>query len=312
MLLGVQRMPTKSVIFCILLHSIVIGTSPAVADSFPFDSYEPGDHQKIFAGSWKSNKISARADMTMATRADAPLVVYNPGWGGIDKYLPAFKDIQSKLGNEYHHIFLSHSDDVDLAGRTITIYQAIRAAKSKGITPNKILLVGASGGGQEAIHSTHSITATALSDGIDIDGVVAFYPSCRVGFEDKTWNKTSVRIFTGGKDKVAPAGLCKRLKQSGGLSHAELIDYPEAGHSWLMVENEKTRKQRTWGDCQINIDKSGVWQGKNIDSRGGIGNFLRGMGKKCGGKINMVVGRNKNAYRESIASTVDFVKSITN
>lgn len=296
----------------ILFNSIVIGASPTFAGSLRFDSYEPGDHQKIFGGSWKSAKISAKADMKMATRADAPLVVYNPGWGGLNKYLPAFEDIQSKLGNTYHHIFLFHSDDVDLAGRTITIYQAIKAAKSKGIIPTKIFLVGASGGGQEAIHSTHSRTAAALSDGIDIDGVVAFYPSCRVSFDDKTWNKTSVRIFTGGKDKIAPAGLCKKLKQSGGLNHAELIEYPKAGHSWLMAENEKTSKQRTWGKCRINIDKLGVWRGKGIDSRGGIGNFLKGMGKKCRDKINMVVGRNKNAYGESIASTVDFIKSINN
>lgn len=292
------------------LGTFCFGTSPALAESLKFESYEPGDHQGIFSGAWNVGAFSAKADLTQASQANAPLVVYNPGWGGSKKYLPAFKDIQSRLGKGYHHLFLSHSDDVDLAGRTITIYQAIRAAQEKGISPSKIVVVGASGGGQEAIHATHSRTASSLSGGIKIDGVVAFYPSCRVGFEDKNFDDARVLIFVGAKDKVSPGVLCRELKENGGLGHAELIEFSAAGHSWLMTKRAATKKQRTWGECRINIDQTGVWHGEGFDSKNGIGKLLKGMGKKCAKKINMVVGRNSSVYDESVSATIDFIKGL--
>ena len=109
---------------------------------------------------------------------------------------------------------------------------------------------------------------------------------------------------------VAPGVLCKELKESGGLGHAELIEFSEAGHSWLMTDKASNKKQRTWGECRLNIDQSGVWHGKGFDSKNGIGKILKGMGKKCGKKIKMVTGRNASVYDESISATIDFIKGL--
>jgi len=107
-------------------------------------------------------------------------------------------------------------------------------------------------------------TAAALSGGIKIDGVIAFYPSCRVSFEDKSFNNAKILIFLGLKDMVAPAVLCKELKESHGLPHAEIREYPDAGHSWLFKKKKKKSIQRTWGECRINIDPAGVWHGEGF------------------------------------------------
>jgi len=282
----------------------------ATAESLKFNSYEPGDHQGIFSGEWKKNEFKSKADFQKSNDTNAPLIIYNPGWGGANLYYPAFKDIRSKLGDGYHHIFLSHNDNVDLAGRTVTIYQAIRAAKNSGINPSKIVVIGASGGGQEAMHATHQKTASALSGGAGIDGVVAFYPSCRVSFEDKKFNEVKTLIFVGLKDKVAPPVLCDELKQSHGLTHVEIREYPEAGHSWLMEKKKKNKSQRTWGECRISISQSGVWRGEGYDSENGIGGLLKGMGKKCRKKKNMVVGRDSAVYEDSIQATIDFIEGL--
>ncbi len=280
------------------------------AETLKFESYEPGDHQGIFSGEWKINASKSKAKFWKSSDSSAPLVVYTPGWGGVDKYLPAFRDIRAKLGDGYHHLFLYHSKNVELAGRTISIYQSIRAAKDKGINPSKIVVIGASGGGQEAMHATHQKTAAALSGGIKIDGVIAFYPSCRVSFEDKSFNNAKILIFVGLKDMVAPAVLCKELKESHGLSHAEIREYPDAGHSWLFKKRKKKNFQRTWGECRINIDPAGVWHGEGFDSKNGIGELVDGMEKKCSSKKNMLTGRVSAVYKDTIEATIDFVKRL--
>jgi dienelactone hydrolase len=294
--------------FLLVLFIYLLGfSSHSSAESLKFTSYEPGDHQKIFSGDWQTNDFMAEAKFQRSSNAQAPLIIYNPGWGGSEKYLSAFRDIRSKLGNKYHHLFLSHSDSVDLAGRTVTIYQAIRAIVESGINPSKIGIVGASGGGQEAMHTTHQKTALALSGGIEIDAVVAFYPSCRVSFEDIKFNKVNTLIFVGLKDKVAPPTLCFELQKSHGLAHVEIHEYPNAGHSWLMENKKKNKKQRTWGECRISISQAGVWRGEGFDSKDGIGKLLKGMGKKCAKKKSMLVGRDPTVYKDSIQLTVEFI-----
>ena len=282
----------------------------ASAETLKFQSYEPGDHQGIFSGNWRTNPFSAKAKFWPAAQPDSPLVVYSPGWGGSDKYFPAFKDIRKRLGDGYHHIFLTFPDSVDLAGRTVTIYEAIRAAQGRGLDPSKIFLIGASGGGQEAIHATHSKTAAALGVGISINGVVAFYPSCRVQFEDRGFNKTPTLIFIGGKDEVAPGKLCKDFKENGGLGHAQLNEFPAAGHSWLMTKRAGKSSERTWGDCRIEIDRTGVWRGEGFDSKQGIGDMLKGMSKKCAKKVKMLVGRDDTVYSNSVQSAIEFMAGL--
>jgi len=93
------------------------------AETLKFESYEPGDHQGIFSGEWKINASKSKAKFWKSSDSSAPLVVYTPGWGGVDKYLPAFKDIRAKLGDGYHHLILYHNKKLELAGRTISIYQ---------------------------------------------------------------------------------------------------------------------------------------------------------------------------------------------
>lgn len=294
-----------ALILCIQFNSI------ASAEVIEFESYEPGDHQKIFAGDWKINSFKSRAKFERAENPNSPLVVFNPGWGGSDKYDAAFKDMSQRLGNSYHRIFLSHSDEIDLAGRTVTIFQAVRAVRREGFNPSKIFVIGASGGGQEGIHSTHLKTSQSLGgDEIKIDAVVAFYPSCRVSFKDNKFRNASILMFLGGKDKVAPASLCTELSDDRGLKHAEIVTFEDAGHSWLMTGSAKNSRQRTWEDCKIEINESGVWYGEGYDSTDGIGKILRGMGKKCRNKVNMKTGREKQVYDQSVSKAVSYIKSI--
>lgn len=290
--------------------AVLAGVTSAQAERLTFQSYEPGDHRGIFSGNWKQNPFSARAELNASAEAGAPLVVYSPGWGGADKYVPAFKDIRDRLGNGYHHLFLSVPDSIDLAGRTVTIFEAIRAAKARGLDPSKVLLVGASGGGQEAIHATHQRVAATLGAGIPIAGVVAFYPSCRVSFDDRSFRQIPILIMVGGKDMVAPGKLCKELQSGGALSHARIQEFSNAGHSWLMTQDASTHTSRTWGDCRITIDQSGVWHGEGFDSTGGIGGMLDGMGRKCGKKIKMTIGRDGATYSASVQAAVDFLKGL--
>ncbi len=297
----------------IVLAFLVFLASPAFAEKLKFKSYEPGDHQAVFSGNWKTNGFKGAAEIVKAADPQAPMVVYAPGWGGADKYRPAFKDIRKKLGKKYHHLFLNPPKYVETTGRTITIFEAIKATQNTGLMPSEIFIVGASGGGQEAIHTTHKKIADALSEGIVIDGVVAFYPSCRVQFNDKDFNSNSkILIFVGGEDKTSPATLCDDFISNGGLSHARIQLYPDAGHSWLLKYKASVSKKSTWGECVLDVDETGIWRFGNIDSATmGEADFIAAMDEACSHKEPMLTGRNKAVYKDTVSKAVDFISTNT-
>lgn len=281
----------------------------ALAENLNYTSYDTKDHQAIFNNNWKINSYKAKANFIKAESESADLVIFSPGWGGSGKYESAFKDIAAKLSKKHHYLYLSHPKSIDLAARTISIFQAIKAVK-KIAAVNKTIIIGASGGAQEGLHTTHIKTADALAEGNSIDAVVGFYPSCRSVFSDNAFYKTKTIMFLGGKDKTAPAKLCHDLKNNANLVNSQIIDYPKAGHSWLFRKSEKYSQSRTWQDCTLTIEESGVWTHKELNSLNGIDSFLDGMSEKCNAKVKLLSGRNNTAYKQSIDAAVKFINSL--
>jgi len=297
-------------LFGLIFVTLSLFSGSALSKKLNYTGYVTKDHQAIFKNDWKINSYKAKADFIKAGESSANLVVFSPGWGGSDKYKSAFKKIAKKLGKNNHYLYLSHPKSVETAGRTISIFQAIKAVKETGVSVNKIIVIGASGGAQEGIHTTHNKIATALGEGIKIDAVIGFYPSCRVTFSDKSFNPAKVLMLLGGKDKTAPAKLCHELKNNGGLENAQIIDYPVAGHSWLFDKREKYSRLRTWQDCTLEVQNSGVWVSGNLNSKNGTDSFITAMSKKCSAKVKMLFGRNKEVYKQSVDAAVKFVNAL--
>jgi hypothetical protein len=300
----------KNKILGTILVTLSLISISASSKTLNYISYDTKDHQAIFQNNWKINSYKTKADFIKSNSPSANLVIFSPGWGGSNKYKSAFKNIAKKLGKNNHYLYLSHPDAVETAGRTVSIYQGIKAVKKTGAPFGKVIVIGASGGAQEAIHTTHSKISNALAEGNKVDAAIGFYPSCRVTFSDKTFDQAKVLMLLGGKDKSSPAKFCHALKNNGGLKTAEIIDYPEAGHSWLFKKSQKYTKTRTWQDCTLEVQKSGVWASGNLNSIKGTDNFISAMSKKCTAKVKMLTGRNNKVYKQSIEAAVKFINAL--
>ncbi|GAA7763689.1 MAG: carboxymethylenebutenolidase [Burkholderiaceae bacterium] len=104
------------------------------------------------------------------------------------------------------------------------------------IDPTRIMLVGFSRGGQNALYASlkrfHRLHA---SPGTEFAAYVAFYPDCSYTYrEDDDLVAKPLRILQGSADNYDPVGPCRayvdRLKAKG--NDAMLIEYPKANHAF--------------------------------------------------------------------------------
>jgi len=102
------------------------------------------------------------------------------------------------------------------------------------IDPTRIMLVGFSRGGQNALYASlkrfHRLHA---SPGTEFAAYVAFYPDCTYTYrEEDDLVAKPVRIFQGGADNYNPVAPCRayveRLRAKG--NDAMLTEYPRANH----------------------------------------------------------------------------------
>ncbi|AOY97131.1 carboxymethylenebutenolidase [Cupriavidus sp. USMAA2-4] len=124
--------------------------------------------------------------------------------------------------------------------RLAQIEDAFRAlailSKHPRIDPARIMLVGFSRGGQNALYASlkrfHRLHA---SPGTEFAAYVAFYPDCSYTYrEDDDLVAKPLRILQGSADNYDPVGPCRgyvdRLRANG--NDAMLIEYPRANHAF--------------------------------------------------------------------------------
>jgi len=138
-------------------------------------------------------------------------------------------------------------------------------SKHPRIDPARIMLMGFSRGGQNALFASlkrfHRLHA---SPGTEFAAYVAFYPDCTYTYrQDDDLVAKPVRIFQGSADNYNPVAPCRayveRLKAKG--NDVQLTEYPRANHvfdSTALTQPVQLPQAQTTRNCRIIEQENGL------------------------------------------------------
>ncbi len=213
----------------------------------PFESLTLTD-QEFLAGREDGKLVTIAGELRLPRVSNErfPLVILLHGSGGVSKYVLDWEQEFLAMGVATFVIdsftargIVSVNDDQSQLGRLAQTEDAYRAlallAKHPKIDPTRVMLMGFSRGGQDALYASlkrfQRMHAGASS--AHFAAYVAFYPDCSYTYrDDEDIVSQPVRVFHGTADNYAPVAPCRayveRLKAKG--KDIQLIEYPGAGH----------------------------------------------------------------------------------
>ena len=174
-----------------------------------------------------------------------PLVILLHGSGGVGSGVTDWEEYFLSLGVATFVIdsfsgrgIVNTINDQSQLGRLAQIEDAYRAiatlSKHPRIDPNRIMLMGFSRGGQNALYASLSrFQRMHAQPGTQFAAFIAFYPDCTFTFlEDDDVVGKPVRIFQGTADNYNPVAPCRayvgRLKTK--VNDVQLTEYAGASH----------------------------------------------------------------------------------
>jgi dienelactone hydrolase len=197
-----------------------------------------------------------------------PLVILLHGSGGVGSSVTDWEEYFLSLGVATFVIdsfsgrgIVNTTNDQSQLGRLAQTEDAYRAiailSKHPRIDPNRIMLMGFSRGGQNALYASLSrFQKTHAQPGTQFAAFIAFYPDCTYTYlEDEDVVGRPVRIFQGTADNYNPVAPCRayveRLKAKG--NDVQLTEYAGAGHVFdgrALKQAQQLSQAQTTRNCR--------------------------------------------------------------
>jgi len=213
----------------------------------PFESLTLTD-QEFLAGHEDGKPVTVAGELRLprAGTERFPLVILLHPSGGIGGAVMDWEQYFLSMGVATFVIdsftgrgIVSTMNDQSQLGRlaqTEDAYRALaRLAKHPRIDASRVMLIGFSRGGQNALYAsmTRFQRMHASAPAPDFAAYVAFYPDCSTRYlQDEDLAGKPVRIFHGSADNYDPVAPCRayveRLKAKG--KDVQLTEYPGANH----------------------------------------------------------------------------------
>ena len=197
-----------------------------------------------------------------------PLVVLLHGSGGVGSSVTDWEEYFLSLGVATFVIdsfsgrgVVNTNNDQSQLGRLVQIEDAYRAiavlSRHPRIDPNRIMLMGFSRGGQNALYASLTrFQRMHAQAGVQFAAFVAFYPDCTYTYlEDENLAARPVRVFQGTADNYNPIAPCRayvdRLKARG--NDVQLTEYVGAGHVFdgqALKQPQQLSQAQTTRNCR--------------------------------------------------------------
>ena len=180
-----------------------------------------------------------------------------------------------------------------------------------GINGERIGVIGFSKGGATSLLATDERFGKVLSkDGATFKLHIPIYTGCQVYPEHVRPTGAPVLLLIGENDRFTGTKLCfpvvKQMEQAG--IPVKLVVYPGASHGWDNPDQTRIDGDVSTEDCQYVLKDEGgkVWaEGKPIVTTEEATAYL----KRCTKPGVFYVGRNENAYQESLKTVVEAAKT---
>ncbi|MBB2927846.1 dienelactone hydrolase [Paraburkholderia silvatlantica] len=205
-----------------------------------------------------------------------PLVIMLHSSGGVGSSVTDWEEYFLSLGVATFVIdsfsgrgIVSTINDQSQLGRLAQTEDAYRAmaalSKHPGIDPNRIVLMGFSRGGQNALYASLSrFQRMHAQPGTQFAAFIAFYPDCTYTYlEDENVVSRPVRIFQGTADNYNPVAPCRayveRLKTK--VNDVQLTEYAGAGHFFdarALKQPQQLSQAQTTRNCLAVEVESGL------------------------------------------------------
>lgn len=203
--------------------------------------------QEFLAGREDGKPVTVAGELRLprAGTERLPLVILLHGSGGISGYVVDWEQEFLTMGVATFVIdsftsrgIVNTNNDQTQLGRLAQTEDAYRAlavlAKHPRIDPARVMLMGFSRGGQNALYSslTRFQRMHLSASGAHFAAHIAFYPDCSYTYRDDEDLAAPVRIFHGSADNYDPIAPCRayveRLRAKG--KDIQITEYPGASH----------------------------------------------------------------------------------
>jgi dienelactone hydrolase len=240
-----QLVPVVSLVLTIGLSGVACA-QVARMEIIPFASVTLTD-QEFLAGREDGKPVTVAGELRLprAGNEKFPLVILLHGSGGIAGFLTDWEQDLLVMGVATFVIdsFTSRgitntNNDQSQLGRLAQTEDAYRAlavlVKHPRIDPNRVILMGFSRGGQNALYAslTRFQRMHLSASGARFAAHIAFYSDCSYTYRDDDDLAAPVRIFHGIADNYNPVAPCRayveRLRAEG--EDIQITEYPGAGH----------------------------------------------------------------------------------
>lgn len=205
-----------------------------------------------------------------------PLVIMLHASGGVGSSVTDWEEYFLSLGVATFVIdsfsgrgIVNTINDQSQLGRLAQAEDAYRAlatlSKHPRIDPNRIMLMGFSRGGQNALYASLSrFQRMHAQPGTQFAAFIAFYPDCTFTYlEDEDVVGKPVRIFQGTADNYNPVASCRayveRLKTKG--NDVQLTEYAGAGHLFdarALKQPQQLSQAQTTRNCRFAEVENGL------------------------------------------------------
>ncbi len=245
------RLGIVAVIFCI--HSSAFGAETtnkqyaARTELQPIQTLTLTD-QQFLTGNDKGEPVTITGELRIAQGAGRlPVVVLLHGGNGLTANIDYWSRelnamgistfaLDSMTGRRLTQV-LTKNEALGRLAFTLDSYRALAVlAKHPRVDPDRIVLMGFSRGGQDALYASLTRFQRMWNkSGVEFAAYLALYPDCAMTYQAETdIADRPVRIFGGTTDDVAPVSACKsyaeRLKTAG--HDVEITEYPNAPHAF--------------------------------------------------------------------------------
>jgi dienelactone hydrolase len=236
------------VVFFILVACLshVAYAQVARMEVIPFESVTLTD-EEFLAGREDGKPVTVAGELRLprAGTERLPLVILLHGSGGIAGFVVEWERDLLAMGVATFVIdsftgrgIINTNNDQTQLGRLAQTEDAYRAlavlAKHPRIDPTRVMLMGFSRGGQNALYSSLTRFQRMHASGsvVHFAAHIAFYPDCSYTYRDDEDLAAPVRIFHGTADNYDPIAPCRdyveRLRAKG--KDIQLTEYPGAAH----------------------------------------------------------------------------------
>lgn len=267
-----MRYPFAQIALLILLGGLTIAGRAQVArvEVIPIPSITLTD-QEFLAGREDGKPVTVAGELRFPRGGTdrLPLVILLHGSGGVSGYVTDWEQDFLAMGVATFVIdsfsgrgIVNTNNDQSQLGRLAQTEDAYRAlgilSKHPRIDPNRVMLMGFSRGGQNALYaSMKRFQRMHAPSGVQFAAYIAFYPDCSNTYlEDEALVASPVRIFHGTADNYDPVAPCRayveRLKAKG--NDVQLTEYAGANHvfDWQALKRPQQLPQaQTTRNCRV-------------------------------------------------------------